>query len=245
MKRRSVSAPASLGDTAYQVLKEAIVSLQLKAGALVSEEEWARKLGMSRTPVREALNRLEQVRLVRRVPNYGVFVADLSLHDFLEICEVRALLESGACRNAASRVSESDLAYYENEFQKLASSSATEATVRRANEIDHAFHMFILEAAGNRQVVSIIAHLNDMITRLRFALTPSRFQESLQEHRQILAALKARNGEAAAAAMQSHMENVSKSLHLIRSPQRIAKIQATARVEAPSTSRRVAQSTGR
>lgn len=245
MKRRSVSAPQSLGDTAYRVLKEAIVSLQLDAGALVSEEEWARRLGMSRTPLRDALNRLEQEKLVRRVPNYGVFVADLSLDDFLEICEVRALLESAACRNAASRASVSDLARFENEFRKLASSTPTEASVRRASEIDHAFHMFILEAAGNRQVVSIIAHLNDKITRLRFALTPSRYQESLQEHQQILAALKARDGEAAGAAMQSHMENVSKSLHLIRSPQRISTMQTKPRVVEPLTARRVTQSTGR
>lgn len=232
MKRRPASAPLPRGDTAYRGLKEAIVSHQLGAGAVVSEEEWARKLGMSRTPVREALNRLEQEKLVRRVPNHGVFVADLSLDDFLEICEVRALLEGNACRVAALHVSQRDLAHFEEEFRQLASSHPTEAEVRRANEVDHAFHMFILEAAGNRQVVSIIAHLNDMITRLRFALTPSRYEKSLKEHQQILAALKSRDGEAAAAAMQSHMENVSRSLHLIRSPQRIAPAQATPQTEA-------------
>jgi len=230
MKRRMTPAPQSLGDTAYRVLKEAIVSLELNAGALVSEEEWARKLGMSRTPVREALNRLEHDKLVRRVPNYGVFVAELSLDDFLEICEVRALLESNACRAAAPRVSDSDLARFENEFRSLASSQPTEAAVRRANEVDHAFHMFVLEAAANRQVVSIIAHLNDKITRLRFALTPSRYKESLQEHQQILAALMARDGEGAAAAMQRHMESVSKSLHLIRPPRRVAMTHTTPRV---------------
>lgn len=232
MTRPANSVPQSRGDIAYRVLKDAIVSHQLSAGALVSEEDWARKLGMSRTPVREALNRLEQEKLVRRVPNHGVFVADLSLDDFLEICEVRALLEGNACRVAALRVSENDLAHFEEEFRQLASSHPTEAEVRRANEVDHAFHMFILEAAGNRQVVSIIAHLNDMITRLRFALTPSRYEESLKEHQQILAALKARDGEAATAAMQSHMENVSRSLHRIRSPQRIAPMQATPRTGA-------------
>lgn len=234
MKRRPASVPQPRGDIAYGALKDAIVSHELGAGALVSEEEWARKLGMSRTPVREALNRLEQQKLVRRVPNHGVFVADLSLDDFLEICEVRSLLEGNACRIAALHVSESDLARFEKEFRELASSHPTGEHVRRANEVDHAFHMFILEAAGNRQAVSIIAQLNDMITRLRFALTPSRYAESLKEHQQILDALKARDGEAAAAAMHSHMDKVSRSLHQIRSPQRIAPVQAASRPKEPA-----------
>jgi DNA-binding GntR family transcriptional regulator len=221
MKGSLTSVPQSRGDTAYRMLKDAILSNDLVPGAPVSEEEWARNLGMSRTPVREALNRLEQERLVRRVPNHGVFVADLSIDDFLEICEVRSLLEGNACRLAASHASEADLARFEAEFKQLAVSIPTDEDVRRANEVDRAFHMFILDAAGNRQVVSIIAHLNDMITRLRFALTPSRYEDSLREHQQILDALKARDGEAAAAAMQSHMDQVSKSLHRIRSRQRI------------------------
>lgn len=229
MKHRLAVSPKSLGDSAYRVLKEAIVSLDLDAGAFISEEEWARKLKMSRTPVREALSRLEHEKLVRRAPNYGVFVADLSIDDFLEICDVRALLEGNACRAAATHVSDRDLAHFENEFRKLATDHPTSAMIRRANEIDHAFHKFILEAAGNRQVVSIIAHLNNMITRLRFALTPSRYQDSLEEHKQILAALKAHDGEAAAAAMHSHMENVSKSLHLVRSSQRSGVMQGASR----------------
>lgn len=221
MKSWPTSVPKPRGDTAYRMLKDVILSNDLVPGTPVSEEEWARKLGMSRTPVREALNRLEQEKLVRRVPNHGVFVADLSIDDFLEICEVRSLLEGNACRLAASHASGADLARFEAEFKQLAVNVPTDDDVQRANEVDRAFHMFILEAAGNRQVVSIIAHLNDMITRLRFALTPSRYEDSLREHQQILAALKARDGEAAAAAMQSHMDQVSKSLHRIRSRQRV------------------------
>ena len=231
MKRGSMASRKSLGDAAYRVLKEAIVSLDLDAGAFISEEEWARKLKMSRTPVREALNRLEHERLVRRVPNYGVFVSDLSIDEFLEICEVRALLEGNACRAAAKHVNDRDIAYFESEFRKLETGHPTAAMIRRANEVDHAFHRFIHDAAGNGQVVSIIAHLSDVITRMRFALTPSRYQESLEEHKRILAALKAHDGDAAAAAMHVHMENVSKSLHLVRSPQRSRLMRATARAQ--------------
>src|SRR5436309_15907503 len=104
MPRRRIQTGESRGDAAYRVIKAAIVANRLKLRALISEEDWARELGISRTPVREALNRLEQEKLVRRVPNRGVFVADLSINEFLDICEVRSLLEANACRVAATRI---------------------------------------------------------------------------------------------------------------------------------------------
>jgi len=229
MIRRPRAGAQPRGNKAYGALKEAILSNKIAVGAPISEEEWARKLEMSRTPVREALSRLEQEELVRRVHNHGVVVAEVSLDDFLDICEVRSLLEGNACRVAASRITGADLARFEVAFEALAVSAPTDEDIRRANEIDRHFHMLILEAAGNRQVVSIIAHLNDIITRLRFALTPSRYQESLREHQQVLSALKARNGDAAAAAMQQHMDRVSKSLHLIRAHRRAVPVQVSSR----------------
>jgi DNA-binding GntR family transcriptional regulator len=240
MNRKPTDMLQPRGDAAYRMLKDAIVSHELDAGAPVSEEEWARRLGMSRTPVREALNRLEQERLVRRVPNHGVFVADLSLDDFLEICEVRSLLEGNACRVAAAHVHENELAYFEAEFDKLEVTDPTEDDVRRANEIDRAFHMFILEAAGNRQVISIIDHLNDMITRLRFALTPTRYEESLKEHREILAALRAGDGEAAEAAMHAHMDRVSRGLRS-RSRQKFASVSMSSRELMPTVLKQAAR----
>jgi DNA-binding GntR family transcriptional regulator len=216
MKKRRADTAESRSAIAYHTIKSAIVTNRLAPGAPVSEEEWARTLRMSRTPVREALKRLEQQRLVRRVRNHGVFVIGLSIDEFREICEVRALLEGNACRVAAKHASAADLDRFEREFQVLDIAHPTQNDVGKADEIDHAFHTFILEAAGNRQVISIIAHLNDMIMRLRLALTPSRYAESLAEHRAILAALRARDPEAAAAAMQRHMDNVSRSLHRIK-----------------------------
>jgi len=216
MTRRRINIQEPRGDTAYRAIKTAIVANRLKPGALVSEEAWARELRVSRTPVREALNRLEQENLVRRVPKRGVFVADLSLDEFLDICEVRSLLEGNACHVAAQRIDEADLDKFEQEFRQLAAKQPTSEDLHRANEVDRAFHMYILETAGNQQVIAIISRLNDMITRLRFALTPSRYHESLAEHGQILAGLRARDGEAAAAAMRSHMDNVSRSLHRIK-----------------------------
>jgi DNA-binding GntR family transcriptional regulator len=226
-KRRAVS-DQSRSAIAYETLKSAIVTNELPPGSVVSEEEWAKTLRMSRTPIREALNRLEQQRLLRRVRNHGMFVAAISLDEFREICEVRALLEGNACRLAARRVQQADLDRFEREFAKLDVARPGASEVRKADEIDHAFHTLILRAAGNRQVVSIIAQLNDMIMRLRSALTPSRYAESLAEHRSILAALRARDPDAAAAAMQTHMANVAGSLHKMQAPADWDEAEATA-----------------
>lgn len=213
MTKRRLDSAKSRSAIAYSTLKSAIVTNRLPPGSVVSEEEWARTLRMSRTPIREALNRLEQQRLVRRVRNHGMFVAAISVNEFRDICEVRALLEGNACRIAASRVHKADLDRFEREFKKLDVQRPSASDVRRADEIDHAFHTFILEAAGNQQVISIISQLNDMIMRLRSALTPSRYAESLAEHRAILAALQEGDPEPAAMAMHRHMENVSGSLN--------------------------------
>jgi DNA-binding GntR family transcriptional regulator len=206
---------ASLAEKAYERLKEQIISVQMRPGSLIREEECADRLGMSRTPVREALKKLEHEGLVRRIPQRGVFVTELSIRDFLEICEVRDLLESHACRIAAEKVDFLALDKFADEFTALEIPDPDDETVRRASVVDREFHQFILESAGNRRIVGIISHLNDVINRLRFALTPSRYHESLGEHRRILEALKARNGAEAEAAMHAHIDAVRKSLHLL------------------------------
>ena len=138
MSRRRIPIREPRGDTAYRAIKTAIVANRLKPRALISEEEWARELGVSRTPVREALNRLEQEKLVRRVPKRGVFVADLSVDEFLDICDVRSLLEGNACRVAAQRISQAGLDKFEQEFRQLRVKQPTNEQLYRANEVDRA-----------------------------------------------------------------------------------------------------------
>lgn len=217
-KRRGAapSVTSSLADRAYEVLKDDIISARLAPGTLILEQDWADRLEMSRTPVREAVKRLEHEHLVRRIGQRGAFVGELSIGGFLEICEMRGLLEGHAAQVAAGKVSSRDLDKFEEEFVALDVPSPNDETVRRASRVDREFHQLILEAAGNQQLLNIMSRLNDMINRLRFALTPSRYHESLREHRSILAALRARDPEAARSAMQQHIDAVRRSLHLIR-----------------------------
>ncbi len=213
-KRRPSSSP--LAAKAYEVIKEDIISAKLGPRAPIFEEEWAKRLQMSRTPVREAVKRLEHENLVRRIAQRGVLVSDLSIGEFLEICEIRSLLEGYAAQVAAAKVDPLALEQLEEEFRALDVPTPSEEMVRRASRVDREFHQVILEAAGNQQLMSIMSRLNDMINRLRFTLTPSRYHDSLREHRAILDALKGRDPEAARAAMERHIDAVRRSLHLLR-----------------------------
>lgn len=209
-------SPPPLADAAYEAIKEEIISARRPPGALILEQEWADRLQMSRTPVREAVKKLEHEHLVRRIGQRGVLVSELSVEEFLEICEIRSLLEGYAAQVAADKINLRDLDKFAEEFLALDIPTPTDEMVQRASRVDREFHQLILDAAGNQQLITIMSRLNDMVNRLRFALTPTRYHESLREHRAVLDALRARDAEAARLAMQRHIDAVRRSLHLIR-----------------------------
>src|SRR3954452_13438189 len=100
---------ALLADQAYLALRELIVSLELQPGALVKEPELVERLGIGRTPVREALRRLSQEKLIEVYPRRGMVVTTVDVRDLARLCEVRAVLEPEAARLAAERATQADL----------------------------------------------------------------------------------------------------------------------------------------
>ena len=101
---------ASFADRAYYAIRELIVTLELPPGAVVREPELTERLGIGRTPVREALRRLAQERLVEVFPRRGMFVTKVDVRDLARLCEVRVALEPEAARLAAERATQADLA---------------------------------------------------------------------------------------------------------------------------------------
>ena len=100
---------ASLADQAYFAIRDLIVTLELAPGEAISEPELTARLGIGRTPVREALRRLAQERLVEVYPRRGMFVTTVDVRDLARLCEVRAVLEPEAARLAAERATQLDL----------------------------------------------------------------------------------------------------------------------------------------
>ncbi len=197
----------SQAEIAYDLLKSRILDLELRPGELVTERRLIKLTGCGRTPVREAMQRLQRDGLLQIVPFRGAFVADVSSRDVDEISQVRERLESFAAGLAARRATQDDLQRLHALLDGLEPPEAH--TARDFFETDRAFHTLIVEASGHRRIREIIGTLNDQIQRLRYlsAADPARAAEAHREHRAIAAALDARDPAAAENAMRVHLQH--------------------------------------
>ncbi len=194
-----------LREEVYQVLRRKLLDLAASASSptLVREAGLARALGVSRTPVREALNRLQQEGLITIVPNRGVRLVPASLEEYVAWLEVREVLEGLAARLAAERISAEGLARLKEIFAPFTPSNVG----RRAPEYARAntrFHTFIMEQSGN-PLLKRLEHFYDRNEMLRFRIIErlGRGPQSLREHRAIIAAIE--NGQAGLAERLSRM----------------------------------------
>jgi len=195
-----------MSDLAYQAIRDAIVSGEVAQGTRLNQDELAKRLGVSRAPVRDALNRLEAEGLVQTLSRTGgVVVAEATEQEMVDIYELRAILDSACTRLACERMSDEDLA----RLRQIA--EATER-VTQANDLAgivqaHAeFHYLIYAASGNAELTRVARNLWDRSYRFRvLALrNPENARNGLAQHRAILAALQARDAAAAVVAAEAH-----------------------------------------
>lgn len=207
---RPLVAP-KLATLALERLERAILEGDLKPGQRLSETALAKRFGISRGPLREALGQLEGRRLVERVTNLGARVVSVSATELTDLMVVRESLEGMACRLAAERMTGADL----DALAALLESHAAAAPVvsgrgyfQGAGDAD--FHGRIMAASGNARLQAMLGGELYSLMRLyrhRLSMRPGRPQEALEEHRAILAALRLRDPDAAEAAMRAHIRN--------------------------------------
>ncbi|OPX38784.1 MAG: hypothetical protein B1H12_01515, partial [Desulfobacteraceae bacterium 4484_190.2] len=155
-------AKRNLADNAYAAIKDWIIHYNLKPGAYLRFEELTKVLNMSQTPVREAVNKLEQERFVERHPNKGYVVRSLSLQEVEDIYDLRIALEALAAQQAAARITPRDsdrLSDLLNRAGALISTKDKGQTV----ELERSFHTIIMEASGNRLLSEIGRGILDRI----------------------------------------------------------------------------------
>ena len=210
----------TLQDQAYSQLKDAILSLELRPGEPLLETEWAERLGMSRTPVREALRRLEHEGLVANDRRRGWFVYSLSLDDIRHIFDVKVVLGGMAARQAAERITEEQAARLRHALEDMA--SATEDHDLAAWYVaDQSFHQVLFEAAGNARLPQIVKGLNDQLHRIHAGhlALEGRMDRSLGEHHDIAEAVLSGDGQAAEEAMRTHLQDLRRSVtNVLESP---------------------------
>ena len=193
-------------ETAYRAIKDKIVTLQYAPASLLNEAHLMSELNLGRTPIREALQRLAFENLVVILPRRGTIVADLNLSDFQKIFEIRVELETQAARLAAERATPGQIAAMEALFDK------TDDIIERGDHhhliaLDHQAHCLLAQAAQNEFLEEILERLYSQILRLWYVSLHqvSRLSEAIAEHRDIIAAIKAGDGDRAALIMRSHI----------------------------------------
>lgn len=195
-------------DRAYEAIRSMILSGELPAGTQLAEEALAERCGVSRTPVREALRRLETDLLVTRTDTQRSFVADWSIDDVADAFELRAILEAKAARRAAERMTDAALERIRAANQRIFEAlSGPVADVPGFLEGNRDFHAGILEVAGSRRLAALLGTLIEQPVVWRTAHHYSReaLLRSHGEHDELMTAFARRDGAWAEAIMTGHI----------------------------------------
>ena len=211
----ALAARESLAQLVQRELERQILSGELAAGERLNEVALAQRLEVSRGPVREALRSLEEAGLVQFEKNRGATVRVISPEAAIEIYEIRAMLESLACRRAAARATREEVGALGPLVDEM-DLAAQAGNVGDFNRLNIRFHERLVELSGSRELAVAYRRLVGNLTlfRLRTLAVEGSLAESNAEHRRIVQGLAAADAEGAARVMQEHIESSSRRTQL-------------------------------
>ena len=201
----SSGATASLADRAYHAIREMIVSVELRPGAVIDERGLMDRLGIGRTPTREALRRLSQERLVEVYPRRGMFVTSVEIRDLASLAEVRSALESHVARLAAERATDEDRNALETLLSELGGQSELDA--RELMALDERIHRQVYGCAHNPFLEATLEEYYVLALRIWYlALDRApELEEAVLGHRELLEAIRDGDADRAEATMRRHV----------------------------------------
>jgi DNA-binding GntR family transcriptional regulator len=202
---------ASLADQAYHAIRGLIVSLELAPGAVIDERQLVERLAIGRTPVREALRRLAQERLVEVYPRRGMFVTGVDVRELARLSEVREVLEPEAARLAAERATDAD----RRELGALLAELDTAGG--ELMDLDERIHRAVYRAAHNDLLEATLEQYYVLALRIwSMALDRAHdLEEAVEEHRALLEAIRSGDAERAADTMRAHVQNFEQAMHRV------------------------------
>ena len=200
----------NLRDQTYDIIKNMIILRDIEPGKKINEEQIAKEIRVSRTPIREALCRLENEGIVKIIPRRGAFVADLTETNVCEILLIREVLEGLVARLASENMDEKTLDKLRKALEKVSTIPEKDRELINYTRSEVEFHSLLLGASNNRMLKNMMeivnAHLQ--IIRLRTVVLPERAQKTVKEHHQILKAIEKRDADAAEELMRKHVRSV-------------------------------------
>jgi DNA-binding GntR family transcriptional regulator len=193
-------------DKAYKQIKEKIVTIEMKPGAVIREVELMKDLELGRTPIREALKRLQSENLVIATPRRGMFVSDVAITDLTQIYEIRVELEALCARLAADRINSKQLIEMKTLADQLRTVDKTD--FGQIMDLDCRFHELLYQAANNKFLSDELDHLHNLSLRIWYmALAYTRPEDiDVDAHIEILSAIEARDSLHAETRMRKHIE---------------------------------------
>lgn len=210
-ERSERPAKPTAADRAYLAIRTAIIDGAFPVNSRLTEEALAERVGVSRTPVRAALQRLHADGFVEFSPHLGAVVRGWSPAEVREIFEVRAMLEGMGCQLAAGRATAEDVARLTLICEEMEEKAASAKPQPAVSELNRRFHLELLEIGGNRRLAEIAGNLMDLgfLVRSFGQFTEADVARSLSHHREIVAALRAGNSRWAEAIMRAHILTAS------------------------------------
>ena len=205
-------------DDIAVLIEEAIVAGELEPGSVLRQEQLSERFGVSRTPVREALRRLEQDRIIHTAPGRGLVVTELTIKDAEDLLEMLALLDTHAAYLAAQRRSPAQ-ADQLVEIAQMLLVAAERNDPAAWEEIDHPYHETLLDASGNLFLRRSIEDIRRRLQRLTYhlAIQPEHLIAGTHDHVVLAQAISERKAELAAEIMRQHLETMhTMAMRLIR-----------------------------
>lgn len=203
-----------LRETVCEALRDAIRRGILEPGERLMEVQLAEELGISRTPVREAIRKLEQEGYVIMMPRRGTYVSSVSVHDVKEIFEIRSALETLAAELATMRIEPEELDKLRALLTEIEGHIERKEGMDKIVATDVEFHGLLYQVSRNDRLVAIISNLMEQLARFRTLSMsyPGRLKETLEEHRAMVEAIAAGDVDAARDAAEHHMEQAEATL---------------------------------
>lgn len=198
---------AGLKEHTYQTLKERLIDCVYEPGSMLNEAQLAAEFGLSRTPIREAISRLEMEGFVKTLPKKGIYVTSLTFLDVIQVFQTRLEIEPIALRLAAHRLPKDELLSFCQRFEEPV------VDIQNSFRLDTAMHLFIIENCGNRYIINMMRRVFEDNTRIIISSKQNQAQihDAKQEHLDILHLLYQEQYEQAEAKMRTHIESCRKA----------------------------------
>ena len=219
---RRAASPISVAadsyvDRAYEQLKEAAINFGFKPGERLNEIDLAKRIGISRTPLREALHRLNTEGFLKFIPGKGFFCRDLDPKEIFDLYELRKVIELGALRLAAGRAKREELEALE-QIQDEINAAAAEASVAKLLRQDELFHERLVALAGNAEMLRVLRNINARIRFVRVVDSDwAKHAKRNRQHRSVIKMLQQGDGEGCASILEEHIDlRLDQIMHAVK-----------------------------